>query len=108
MTQDPKIIQVCFGISPTMADLLVLFLNEKIVDADMMVAHGADPNNYRMAVYRLRTVLDEYKIEIQSQQNLGYWMEQEDRAKVRALIAATDEKLAPGSANAGASPQTTA
>lgn len=105
---DPKIIQVCFGVSPAMADLIVLFMTNRIVDADLMISAGADPNNYRMAIYRLRNALDSFGVQIQSQQFLGYWMEPEDRAKVRALIAATEKKLAPDSADAGTPAQNTA
>ena len=74
-----------FDVSPALARLLCMLTENQRVTADQIEEAGV-VTDARVGVHRLRKIMSAHEIEIRSSYKTGYWMSDEDRAKVRECL----------------------
>jgi hypothetical protein len=77
-----KDIQFAFKLSPSLAKLLMIMLEETLVTTKEVSDKYKIATDGRVAMYRLRNYLRGYDIEIMSRRELGYWLEPSTKQKV--------------------------
>jgi hypothetical protein len=87
---------VTFRLTPVLNNLMGLLLTLPTVTPETIrqrLEIAADP---KVAIHRLRKHIEPWGIKIRSRRNLGYWLEDEDKAKIKAFLANTlEQKAAP-------------
>lgn len=88
---DMLTLRKAMNISPVLADMLVLLLEQDVVTTSDLEGMIDDP---RVAIYRLRKILEPLGVEIRSRARLGYWIEVKDRKRLEGLTSDADELAA--------------
>lgn len=65
-----------YKVTPAMAHALLLLLNNKIVTPKMVEVDDPITTDSKVLVHRIRRRLAGTGIEVRSQRNLGYWLDQ--------------------------------
>ena len=76
-------LQLTYRLSPTLAKLLLLLLENKFVTARMVETEHRLSTDAKIAVHRLRRRLDGLSVEIQSQRSLGYWLDEDTKGTIK-------------------------
>lgn len=82
----PEIAKV-FGLTATPAKLLGLMLKLPVVNREIVADQIGITSELRVAMCRLRTPLAKHGIEIQSRRFTGYWLTDESKELIEALLA---------------------
>lgn len=77
-----------FRLTPVLNNLMGLLLSVPAVTPEMIRQRLEIAPDAKVAVHRLRRQLAEFDIKIQSRRNVGYWIEDEDKARIRGMVAA--------------------
>jgi hypothetical protein len=85
--QNNDSLAVTFKLTPVLNNLMGLLLalpnvTPEIIRQRLEIAHDA-----KVAIHRLRKHLEPFEIRIQSRRNLGYWLEDETKVRIRGLLA---------------------
>jgi hypothetical protein len=72
---------------------LGLLLALPIVTPEMIRQRLEIAPDAKVAIHRLRKHIEPWKIEIGSRRNVGYWLEPEDKAKIKALVSGTAAQI---------------
>lgn len=86
-------LQMQYGLSFAMAKLLLLLIDNKVVTSRMVEKEHKLTTDVRITIHRLRRRLDGTGIVIQSQRDVGYWL---DTAARTTIAKAMGEELPPG------------
>jgi hypothetical protein len=90
----------CLGLSPARGEIVKLLYEQEVVTTKEVTAIAS---NYKTVIHYLRNALKPYGIEIQSQQRLGYWMENDSKERIKVFV----DGLLPGEGEtAGVLPKT--
>lgn len=87
-------LQLTYRLSPTLAKLLLLLLENKFVTARMVEAEHRLTTDAKIAMHRLRRRLDGLDVTIQSQRSLGYWLDEPTKQLIKQS-ASLDAPVAP-------------
>ena len=85
---------VTFRLTPVLNNLMGLLLTLPTVTPEMIRQRLEIAADAKVAIHRLRKHIEPWGIKIRSRRNLGYWLEDEDKAKIKTLLANTLEKNA--------------
>lgn len=87
---------VTFRLTPVLNNLAGLLLALPVVTPEMIMQRLDIAPDAKVAVHRLRSHMAPWFGEgfIQSKRNVGYWIDAENKAKVKAMLAATDGEVA--------------
>lgn len=77
-----------FRLTPVLNNLLGLILSVPVVTPEMIRQRLEIAHDAKVAKHRLKKALAEFGIEIKSRRNVGYWLEDEDKARIRGMVAA--------------------
>lgn len=77
---------LAFHLPVRMAELFKLLVEHSKVTSKEIVDAGF-ANHAPNAIQKLRPRLDEYKVEIQSQRGVGYWLDPPDKLRVSERMA---------------------
>lgn len=87
-----------FRLTPVLNNLMGLLLSVPAVTPEMIRQRLEIAPDAKVAVHRLRKQLEPFEIKIHSRRNVGYWLEDEDKARIRGMVAsklrASDSPLA--------------
>ena len=86
--QSNENLAVTFRLTPVLNNLLGLLLSLPNVTSEMIRQRLEIATDAKVAIHRLRRHLEPWKIEIKSRRSLGYWLEDEDKEKIREAVAA--------------------
>jgi hypothetical protein len=78
---------VTFRLTPVLNNLCGLLLALPVVTPEMIRQRLEIAPDAKVAIHRLRKHLEPWKIEIESRRNVGYWLEEVTKARIRALLA---------------------
>jgi hypothetical protein len=76
-----------FRLTPVLNNLMGLLLAVPAVTPEMIRQRLEIAPDAKVAMHRLRRHMKEWEIKIHSRRNVGYWLEDQDKVRVRALIA---------------------
>lgn len=77
---------VTFRLPPALNKLLGLLISLPNVTSEMVHQRLEIATDAKVAVHRLRRYMSPHGIQINSRRNLGYWIENADKAKIRAML----------------------
>jgi hypothetical protein len=95
--QSNENLAVTFKLTPVLNNLMGLLLALPNVTPEMIRQRLEIAPDAKVAIHRLRKHLEPYSIEIKSRRNLGYWLEDETKLRIRRMLA---EKLRAASGTA--------
>lgn len=75
-----------FRLTPVLNNLMGLLMNVPVVTPEMIRQRLEIAPDAKVAAHRLRKHLEPWQIKIQSRRNVGYWIEDEDKLRVRELV----------------------
>lgn len=75
-----------FKLPPKLLKLMALLVATPVVTADMIHRNLDIATDAKVAVHRLRTHLEPWGIEVHSRRYVGYWLSDETKDKISALI----------------------
>lgn len=78
---------VTFRLTPVLNNLLGLLLSLPNVTPEMIRQRLEIAPDAKVAIHRLRKHLEPWDVTIHSRRNVGYWLEPETKAKIRAMVA---------------------
>jgi len=81
-------LKAAFHLPPALNSVLTLLMAVPILTPELIEEHVELNYNYRVAMHRLRAALAPYGIEIRSRRMTGYWLEEEDREKIKQRVRA--------------------
>ena len=81
-----------YKLPPLLGKLFHLLMTNPLVTNDMVEKDAELTHDIAAAFFRLRRRLDVQGITIHSQRDLGYWIEPEDKAKVREFLQEGSDK----------------
>jgi hypothetical protein len=79
-------LQIKYNLSPSLAKLLLLLLNHKIVTIRMIEVENNLSTDARVAIHRLRRRLGIDGIVIQSRRDVGYWLDVATRTAITNMM----------------------
>lgn len=85
---------VTFRLTPVLNNLLGLLLALPIVTPEMIRQRLEIAPDAKVAIHRLRKHLEPWAIEIGSRRNVGYWLEEDAKARIKSLIKGTEAAIA--------------
>jgi DNA-binding response OmpR family regulator len=88
LMQNDANIAATFKLTPAMSDLLGLLLTLPKVTSDMISQRLEIATDSKVAIYRLRKHMQEFDVKIHSVRNVGYWLDAEDKKKLRERMDA--------------------
>lgn len=77
-----------FRLTPVLNNLMGLLLAVPIVTPEMIRQRLEIAPDAKVAAHRLRKHLKAWDIQVHSRRNVGYWIEDEDKARIHGLVAA--------------------
>ena len=91
-----------FKLTPVLSNFLGLLLSVPVVTPEIVRQRLEIAPDAKVAKHRLKKAMQQYDIKIHSRRNVGYWLEDADKARIRGLVAAKQregrEAGLPGSA----------
>lgn len=75
-------LQIAFGLTQSLARLLRLLLENKMLTARDIVHVHKIATDGKVAIHRLRSYLNNFDLKIQSKRELGYWLEPSEKEKI--------------------------
>ena len=78
-------LQMAFRLSSTLAKLLKLLLDHKMVTARMVEHEHKLSTDAKIAIHRLRRRMEGSGVAIESQRSVGYWIEPEAKELITRL-----------------------
>jgi hypothetical protein len=95
--QNNRDLAVTFHLTPSLNNLMGLLLSVRSINAVMVRQRLEITTDPKVAIWRLRQHLDRWadknnqpRIDIKSKRTLGYWLEPEEKARIKALMARCD------------------
>lgn len=95
-TMEIKDLQVAFEISQQLAKILMLLYEEKVVTSKQIENDVRLSRDGKIAMHRLRRRLEPYKVVITSQRDVGYWLDAENKDRVKELSSSNQMSFAFG------------
>ncbi len=86
LEQSNSNLAVTFRLPPALNKLLGLLLSLPNVTSEMVHQRLEIATDAKVAVHRLRHVMTPHGIKIHSRRNLGYWIENSDKLKIREML----------------------
>jgi hypothetical protein len=80
---------LAFQLSPLLNKLFGLLLSLPTVTTNMIAQRVGITADAKVAIHRLRKHLKSWEITVHSKRSLGYWIDEADKVKIRALIEKT-------------------
>lgn len=75
-------LQMKYNLSPSLAKLLRLLIENKIVTGRMVEIEHKLSTDARIAMHRLRRRMDGTEIEIKSRRDVGYWLDPDHKDEI--------------------------
>lgn len=94
--QNNELLAVTFKLTPVLNNLLGLLLALPNVTPEMIRQRLEIASDAKVGMHRLRKHLEKFGVEIQSRRNLGYWLEDETKLKIRKLVAEKQRATSEG------------
>ena len=85
LTNSDKMATV-FKLPPKLRSLFDLLMALDVVSADLIHRKLLIDTDAKVTVHRLRLHLDPWKLKIQSRRHIGYWFDEETKAKINKLV----------------------
>jgi hypothetical protein len=79
-----------FRLSPALHATLELLLEQRLVDADIIVDRTGTTRDIKVTIHRLRRELAAFNIDVKTSRRVSYWLDDADKERIRELLA-TDE-----------------
>lgn len=86
LEQSNSNLAVTFRLPPAMNKLLGLLIALPNVTSEMVHQRLEIATDAKVAVHRLRGLMKPHGIQIHSRRNLGYWIENADKARIRDML----------------------
>lgn len=80
-------LQGAFKMPPMLTNLLGLLVSVPYVNTEIAEAQIGIVSNLKVTMHRLRMELKAHNIEVHSRKYAGYWLSDEDKARIREMIA---------------------
>jgi hypothetical protein len=80
-------LRIIFQLTPQETNLMLLLLTMKYVPPELIYDKLNVATEIRVAMYRLRKALTRFNIQIQSKRTFGYWLTDETKVRVRAILS---------------------
>ncbi len=78
-------LQKRYDVTPVLAKLLYLMVvNDRVTTQDVEATGVV--GDVRVSIHRLRKIMSEHGIEVRSAYRAGYWLSDEDRAKLKEVL----------------------
>lgn len=84
--QNDGVLAATFRLPPQLSNLLGLLLALPSVDSDTVHQRLEVSYDAKVAKHRLKKALEPWGIEIHGKRGIGYWLSDEDKAKIKGLI----------------------
>jgi hypothetical protein len=75
-----------FRLPAALTKLMGLLMAQPTVTPEMVSQRLRIATDAKVAFHRLRHMLEPYGIEVQSKRSLGYWFDDETKAKIRRIV----------------------
>jgi hypothetical protein len=75
-----------FKLTQQQAKLLALLMEVPVASADVLSRKVKMSTEAKVAVHRLRKRMDEYGVKVSAKRFYGFWLEPDQKAKVRELM----------------------
>ena len=86
LKQNDKSLAITFKLPPVLSNLLGLLLSVPIVTPEMVRQRLEITTDAKVAMHRLRNHLKPWDIKIHSRRNIGYWIEADDKHRIKAML----------------------
>ncbi|HLL29016.1 MAG TPA: hypothetical protein VKT73_15370 [Xanthobacteraceae bacterium] len=86
LNQNNQTIANTFRLSPAQNNLFGLLISLDTVTPEIIRQRLEIATDAKVAVHRLRRHLKEWEIQIHSRRNVGYWLDEETKEKIRGMI----------------------
>lgn len=83
-------LRLVFQLTPQETNLMLLLMTMRFVSPELIYERLNVATEVRVAMYRLRKSLLKHDIPIESKRSFGYWLTDESKVKVRAIIAESE------------------
>lgn len=84
-------LRLVFHLTPQETNLMLLLMTMKYVSPELIYERLNVATEVRVAMYRLRKALTKKGIDIESKRSFGYWLSDESKEKVHAIIGGKHE-----------------
>jgi len=101
---DLMALQIRYDLSPSLAKILLLLVQNKVVTARMIEVDHRLTRDAKVALHRLRRRLEGLDIEIKSRRDVGYWLGDDTRQAIHAVIEGDQKELPLGDGGNDAAP----
>ena len=92
-----------FKLTPALNNMLGLLLSLPTVKSEVIHQRLGIASDAKVAMHRLRKELEAFGIEVHSKRLLGYWLDDETKARIKTMIAPLQEVSAVAPASEAAS-----
>ena len=99
---DLMALQMRYDLSPSLAKILLLLVQNKVVTARMIEVDHRLTKDAKVALHRLRRRLEGLDIEIRSRRDVGYWLDDSVRQSVSETVKSDQLELPLGDGGNGA------
>ena len=95
-------LQMRYDLSPSLAKILLLLAQNKIVTATMIEVEHKITKDAKVAIHRLRRRLEGVDIAVKSRRDVGYWVEPDARQTIHEAMKSDQLELPLGDGGNGA------
>jgi hypothetical protein len=86
LNQKSNDLTTVFRIPPALRDLLGLLVAMPTINAEIVQEKIGITSDIKVTMHRLRKELAPYKISIKSRRHAGYWLEDADKDRIKAMV----------------------
>lgn len=84
--QDDPTISITFKLSASLSNALGLLMARIVVPGEMLSQSLGIATDSKVLINRLRNEMKDYGVKIEGRRNVGYWLDEDTKAKVRGMI----------------------
>lgn len=76
-----------FRMPPALSDLLGLLLAMPTINAEIVQEKVGISSDIKVTMHRLRKELAPFQIKVKSRRHAGYWLEDQDKERIKQMVA---------------------
>lgn len=85
--QEDRNLAIAFRLTPALNNLLGLLMSLPVVTPAVIELRLEVVTNARVSMHRLRQCLEPFGVKVMSRRTLGYWLDAETKARIRAMLS---------------------
>lgn len=94
LNQKSNDITSVFRMPPALSDLLGLLVAMPTINAEIVQEKIGITSDIKVTMHRLRKELQPFKISIKSRRHAGYWLDDADKERIKAMVTEKVSKAA--------------